>query len=47
MLAANKVSRAATERKRERCFIVFTAWAVGEAVGRRPAHLYSATGTSH
>jgi hypothetical protein len=25
MLAANKVSRAAAEKKRERCFIVFTA----------------------
>jgi len=32
MLAANKVSRAAAERKRERCFLVFTAWAVGHAI---------------
>ena len=47
MLAANKVSRAAAEKKRERCFLVFTAWAVGEAIGRRPAHLYSASGRSH
>jgi hypothetical protein len=32
MLAANKVSRAAAEKKRERCFLVFTAWAVGHAI---------------
>jgi hypothetical protein len=32
MLAANKVSRAAAEKKRERCFLVFTGWAVGHAI---------------
>jgi hypothetical protein len=32
MLAVNKVSRAAAEKKRERCFLVFTEWAVGHAI---------------
>jgi hypothetical protein len=43
VLAVNKVSRAAAEKKRERCFMVLIEWAVGEAIRRRLAHLYSAT----
>jgi hypothetical protein len=32
MLAVNKVSRAAAEKKRERYFPVVTGWAVGKAI---------------
>ncbi len=42
MLAENKVSRAAAEEKRERCFMVFTEWAVGHAILRREVQVYSA-----
>jgi len=42
MLAVNKVSRAAAEKKRERCFLVFTGWAVGHAILRKEMQVYSA-----
>ena len=42
VLAVNKASRAAAEKKRERCFLVFTRWAVGHAILRREVQVYSA-----
>jgi hypothetical protein len=43
VLADNKeVSRAAAEKKRERCFLVFTGWAVGHAILRKEMQVYSA-----
>ena len=42
MLAVNKVSRAAAERKRERYCIVFTGWAVGHAILRKEVQVHSA-----